>query len=204
MSMLGDWATTTLGKPTSGPLVLPDLPYSYQAFEPLISAAAMKEHHIKHHGRYVDEVNKLLPGGLGGRTLEEVMRGMFEDGDKDSFNMAGQAWNHEIYWQSITPQSTEPIPELQGAMNDMLTEAEQLFGSGWGWLILGEDGSAMGYATSGAGNPIVEYPGSVPLLCVDVWEHAYYTNFMSDRRRFLQEFFVQAANWDFARANLGV
>lgn len=189
--------------------VLPDLPYSYAALGRVISEAALRVHHDKHHARYVAVTNDLLSqAGAAYRPLEDVMNLALRRADRKLFNNAAQAWNHAFFWDCMTPDPTPPGGDLAeaisvqfgglDALRDLfLSEGAAHFGSGWVWLVAEDDKLAV-RSTHDAACPITE--GQTPLLVCDVWEHAYYLDYQNDRAAFLRAWWEKAANWPFAEA----
>jgi Fe-Mn family superoxide dismutase len=195
---------------------LPELPYAYDALEPVISATTLKLHHDKHHRAYVDKAN-----ALASRTQYESMpveQIIVQTISKRSsrtlarlFDNAAQAWNHSFYWQSMRPSGGGlPTGKLAAriesdfrGLENFLTRfgeaATQNFGSGWTWLIL-DRGKLRICSTSNADTPIAR--GLTPLLTCDVWEHAYYLDHQNRRAEYVNGFLRSLANWDFAAANL--
>ena len=185
-----------------------ELPYSYDSLAPTISAEALHYHHDKHHRAYVDKLNELLPGsGLENLSLEELV-------NKSSgplFNQAGQHWNHLFYWNSMTPKKEAHLPKGKlalaikktfGSFDQFKTEFEKqalgLFGSGWMYLVVNTNGDLRIMGTKDGDTPICHHV--VPLLGVDLWEHAYYIDYKNSRANYLSNFW-QIANWEFAELN---
>ncbi len=197
-------------------LEFPDLPYAYEALEPLVSGTTLRTHHNRHHRAYVDNLNALIRGtDLVGKTLEEVVMQSAQRAKADSamtavFNNAAQAWNHAFYWRSLTPRGGH---EPQGALGARVTadfgsypEFTQAFksaatnhlGSGWAWLVA--DGPALRILTTdNADTPILR--GLAPLLVIDVWEHAYYLDRQADRAGYVSGVVTHLLDWDFATEN---
>jgi Fe-Mn family superoxide dismutase len=192
---------------------LPDLPYSYQALEPHISATTLKFHHDKHHRAYVDKTNALIKDGkLANASLEEIILAAAKDpAQKALFNNAAQAWNHAFYWRGMKPEGggaptgavAERITQDFGGYDhfaeSFTNAATGQFGSGWAWLVLDGDALAV-VATPNADVPLVR--GQTPLLVVDVWEHAYYLDYQNKRPDYIATFLDKLVNWDFAAKNL--
>jgi Fe-Mn family superoxide dismutase len=190
---------------------LPDLPYAYDALEPTISARTLHFHHDKHHGTYVKTVNELLEkAGKSPATLEEAIVGAAADGEKGRklFNNAAQAWNHAFFWNSMTPSSGAPGPDLAAAIETSFGDLKKLgetfvekgaahFGSGWVWLTVDEKGG-LGIETTHDAHDMVTERGKAPLLVCDLWEHAYYLDYQNDRLKFLKTWFGALPNWAFA------
>jgi superoxide dismutase, Fe-Mn family len=199
------------------PLELPNLPFAYNALEPFISEATVKTHHGKHHRGYVDKVNALVRHiDLAGGTLEAIVKQSARRAASDSsmvtlFNNAAQAWNHAFYWNSLRPKDARgPHGALAVRIRadfgdeasfaaDFKAAATTHFGSGWAWLVM--DGAALKIVTTtNADTPIVH--GQVPLLVIDVWEHAYYLDHQERRAAYVAGVVENLLNWDFAGCNL--
>ena len=186
---------------------LPPLPYPQDALEPVISAETLALHHGKHHKKYVDTMNELLATSeVRGSTLEDVVR----SSQGKLFNNAAQAWNHDFYWHSLTPDTAPPAAALRrrlerdfGSFESFLDKfaaaANGQFGSGWAWLI-DKDGKLQVLATTNADTPMAH--GVRCLLALDVWEHAYYVDYRNQRERYVQAVLEQRLNWEFAEKNL--
>ncbi len=191
---------------------LPPLPYDYKALEPYISSQTLEFHHDKHHATYVTTYNKLVQeAGLADQPIEEVIKVAFKDSGKAAiFNNGAQAWNHSFYWNSLKPSGGgSPTGDLAAKIDadfgsfDKFKEAFKTagttqFGSGWAWLVL-DGGSLKVTKTANAENPVVH--GQVPLLTMDVWEHAYYLDYQNKRPDYISTFLDHLLNWDFAAQN---
>nr|ABB03987.1 iron-containing superoxide dismutase [Toxoplasma gondii] len=192
---------------------LPPLPYAHDALAPHISSETLQFHHGKHHAGYVAKLNGFIEGtAFAGKTLEEVIR----TSTGAIFNNAAQVWNHTFYFSSMKPPMSggggEPTGRLLDEIKKEFTSVENFkdefskvaaghFGSGWAWLVWGKQGKKVGIEqTHDAGTPITE-PMKVPLLCCDVWEHAYYLDRKNDRPAYIKAWW-NVVNWDFASKNL--
>lgn len=178
--------TTDTAAPTR--FAVRELPYAYDALAPQVSEETMRFHHDKHYKGYVDKLNELLADSpYAGRTLEEII----VSSDGPLFNNAAQVWNHEFYFDQLSPTpQTHPTGELKAAIKrdfgsvdqlkaQMNKAATALFGSGWVWLVEDKSGNLVIVSEQNAGNPIRR--GMKPLLCLDVWEHAYYVDYRNRR-----------------------
>lgn len=188
------------------------LPYDHSALRPVISARTLELHHGKHHKGYVEKLNKLVPGTPYERmSLQEIIRKAASDKSASKiFNNAGQVWNHEFFWLSMKPQGGgEPQDDLKARLENDFSSLQQFgdlfvktgvehFGSGWVWLSAAEDGGLKVTATHDAASPLIE--GQRPLLCCDLWEHAYYLDYQNDREGFLRDFLDRLVNWEHAAA----
>ncbi len=186
---------------------LTELPYAADALKPYMSAETLEFHHGKHHATYVANANKLIAGsGLEGKSLQEVIVGA-HGANVGLFNNAAQHFNHDFYWHCMKPAGGGNVPgalasridaDLGGMAKfreDFLSAGATQFGSGWAWLVL-RDGKLAIEKTPNAENPLVT--GGKPLLVVDVWEHAYYIDYRNARPKFLEAWFDNLVNWDFA------
>ena len=187
---------------------LPSLPYDMDALEPHIDAKTMEIHHGKHHQAYVDNANKALDGTeWADASVDDVLRAIGdlpEDKQAAVRNNAGGHANHSLFWQVMSPEGGgEPSGALADAIGETFGGFDALketmtqngvtrFGSGWSWLVW--DGSGLqAYSTANQDSPIMD--GHVPLLGIDVWEHAYYLNYQNRRPDYLAAWW-NVANWD--------
>ena len=193
---------------------IPKLPFAEDALAPHISAETMKLHHGKHHKGYVDKLNELLAGdALAELPITEVIRKSHDDPARQAiFNNAAQCWNHDFFWKSIKPDGGgPPIGDLKVLIEHDIGDDKALaeafaaaanahFGSGWVWLVV-TDGVVGIITTHDADLPLVH--GRTPLLCCDLWEHAYYLDYQNRRADFVAVFLNHLVNWDFANTNMG-
>lgn len=191
---------------------LPTLPFDYTALEPCISKSTLEFHHDKHHAAYVNNFNNAVAGtDLDSKSLEEVITITATNPSQAGiFNNAAQAWNHTFYWQSIKPNGGgTPSGALADKINadfgsfDKFVEAFKTagatqFGSGWAWLVL-DNGTLKVTKTGNADNPLTA--GQIPLLTMDVWEHAYYLDYQNKRPDYISDFLSKLVNWDFVAEN---
>ncbi|HOX24709.1 MAG TPA: superoxide dismutase [Candidatus Krumholzibacteria bacterium] len=188
---------------------LPALPYPHDALAPYISRETLEYHHDKHHAAYVNNLNGLVPGTeFAGMSLEDIVRKAPAGG---IFNNAAQIWNHTFYFNGMKAKGGgEPGGALAKAIDakwgtfaafkDAFTKAAVgLFGSGWTWLVRTRKGDLDIVSTSNAGCPLTD--GHTPLLCIDVWEHAYYVDTRNARPKYVENWW-HVVNWDFAAKNL--
>lgn len=192
---------------------LPDLPYEQNALEPHISSETLGFHHGKHHAAYVSKMNAAIDGtDKADLSQEDLIRKAAADGDQALFNNAAQTWNHTFYWNSMAPDGGgTPSGDLGDRINrdfgsfDAFKKAfadagATQFGSGWAWLVV-KDGKLDVRKTLNAETPLTE-DGVVPLLTMDVWEHAYYLDFQNRRPDYIETFLDKLVNWEFAASNL--
>ena len=188
---------------------LPDLPYAYDALEPHIDAETMRIHHDLHHKAYVDNANAALDGTQWASNSVEQVLGALEDilpEDKQRAvrNNAGGHANHSFFWQIMSPEGGgEPTGDLKQAIDDLWGSTDELkkavndggvkrFGSGWTWLVWDETGLSL-YSTPNQDSPLLQ--DDVPLLGIDVWEHAYYLKYQNKRPAYLEAWW-NVVNWD--------
>ncbi len=182
------------------------LPYEYDALEPLMSEETLKYHHGKHHSGYVSKLNGLVPGTeFESESLVEIIK----HANGAIFNNAAQVYNHDFFWNTLSPEETKPslaLDSIIGAQfgsldkfkEDFVEKGLGLFGSGWVWLCIDENGELSIVTTSNADNPIRS--GLVPLMVCDVWEHAYYIDHRNARADYLDSF-LKLLNWKFVSFN---
>jgi superoxide dismutase, Fe-Mn family len=195
------------------PATLPPLPYAQDALAPVISARTLEFHHGKHHRTYVETLNELVAGtDLEGQSLEAIVLETAGDAERKAiFNNAAQAWNHAFYWRSLKPGGGgQPAGELGRRLTSafggydtfkrvLADAAVKQFGSGWAWLVL-DDEELKVRSTADAEVPLTS--GEIPLLTIDVWEHAYYLDYQNRRPDYVNAVIDKLLNWDFAAENL--
>lgn len=191
---------------------LPALPYAYDALEPYIDARTMEIHHTKHHQAYVNNVNAALEGSdladlppceLCGR-LDEIP----ENIRTAVRNNGGGHANHSFFWEIMSPEKSEPTGDLLAALNDSFGSIQSFqdqfskaaatrFGSGWAWLCKHDGGTLSICSTPNQDNPLMsDVPCTgLPILGLDVWEHAYYLNYQNRRPDYISAFF-KVINWE--------
>ena len=189
------------------------LPYDYNALEPYLSEEILHYHHDKHYVTYVNKLNELLKNypNLQNMTLEELLIHTDElpnEAKTSILNNAGGVYNHELYFACMNSSDCElPTDKLALAMNAAFGSVDQFkaeftaaainqFGSGYAWLIL-SNGKLEIIATPNQDVPIS--PTVTPLLCIDVWEHAYYLQYKNMRKDYVENWF-NLINWDFVGA----
>ena len=190
-------------------IILPELPYGYDSLSPTISADTMRTHHDKHHAKYVETANKLAAdNGLDGRSVEDIVAEAERRKLTKLFNNAAQAWNHAFFWECMTPERRDPSGEilaaieqafggLAGLKEKFVQEGVDHFASGWVWLAA--DGAEVSVLSTHDGGTLA-HDRRTPLLVCDVWEHAYYLDYKQDRKGFLERWFDNVADWEFAEA----
>ena len=188
---------------------LPALPYAKDALAPHISAETLEFHYGKHHQAYVTNLNNLIKGTeYENLDLEAIVKKAPAGG---VYNNSAQVWNHTFFWNSMSPNGGgEPTGALADAIKakwgsfDDFKKAFQAsavgnFGSAWTWLVKKADGSVDIVNMGAAGTPLTT--GDTALLCIDVWEHAYYIDYRNRRPDFVATFLDKLVNWDFAAKN---
>jgi len=191
-------------------LELPDLPFKEKALAPYISERTIQFHYHKHHAGYVKKTKAALDPEVEKLSLEEII----SDAQGSLFNNAAQVWNHTFYWHSLTPEKCKPDRNLTSMIDDSFGSLDKLkksfaaaaaaeFGSGWTWLVLNPtDDKLSVLSTSDAGTPVTM--SVVPLLTLDVWEHAYYLDYQNDRAAYIDAFLEHLANWEEASKRLEI
>ncbi len=206
----------------------PPLPYSRRALAPTISEDTLREHYEKHFKGYITKLNeipqvieapddtpleKFIFKGAKGSWKKDPKSGVIPPVPEAThlFNMAAQVWNHVFFWNSLkhkgggepdgeVAKGIETYGGLEKLRVDVVEAAAAVFGSGWVW-ICAKNGKLVLLRGLGATLPII-YDGYVPLLTIDVWEHAYYLDYKANRDKYVREVFDNLLNWDFANENL--
>ena len=187
---------------------LPELQFSLDALQPHISKETLEFHYGKHHNAYVTNLNNLIPGTeFEDMPLEDIIKKAPAGG---IFNNAAQVWNHSFYWNCLSPNSAgKPSGKLLEGINKAFGSFDEFkenftksavtnFGSGWTWLVKGENGLEI-INTSNAGTALTS--GKTALLTCDVWEHAYSVDYRNARPQYVEAFW-NLVNWDFVEGNL--
>lgn len=189
-------------------IILPDLPYAYDALEPHIDAETMTLHHDKHHATYVANANAALEKHPEiGEDLEALLADVSqipEDIRQAVINNGGGHLNLALFWELMSPEETQISQELSedidatfGSFEDFkaafTAAATGRFGSGWAWLVVNAEGKLEVLSTANQDTPIME--GKKPILGLDVWEHAYYLNYRNVRPNYIKAFF-EIINWN--------
>lgn len=206
--------TSLTNKNKNMTITLPPLPYEKNALAPHISENTLNFHYGKHHQGYVNNLNNLIKDSeFTNLSLEEIIKKSANDNSKVAiFNNSAQIWNHTFYWNSMKPNGggkpegklLELINHSFGSFEEMLNQfkvaATTQFGSGWAWLVL-EGEKLKIVKTANAETPLTNH-NQKPLLTIDVWEHAYYLDFQNARPNYIDVFFNNLVNWQFASENL--
>ncbi|CAD2076015.1 superoxide dismutase [Phocicoccus pinnipedialis] len=186
---------------------LPKLPYAYDALEPSIDKETMEIHYSKHHNTYVTNLNNAVEGTeFADKSLEELVKNLSslpEDIQTAVRNNGGGHYNHSLFWELLSPEQKEIPAELKEAIEDKFGSVDSFkekfeaaaasrFGSGWAWLIVGNDGLEI-VSTPNQDNPVMD--GQKPVFGVDVWEHAYYLKYQNKRPEYLKNIW-NVVNWD--------
>jgi Fe-Mn family superoxide dismutase len=195
---------------------LPALPYATSALAEIgMCQETLELHHGKHHQAYVTALNGFVEKNaeLQGKSLEEIIALSYNKPEMaPEFNNAGQHWNHNLFWQNMSPHGGKIPAKLEAkiaedfgsvpAFKDAFKAAGiGQFGSGWAWLVLGEDGKLKVTKTPNGSNPVATKEGT-PLLGLDVWEHSYYLDFRNRRPDYITNWLDKIANYEFAEAAL--
>ena len=187
---------------------LPNLPYAHDALNPHIDTATMEIHHGKHHAAYIAKLNAAVSGSeMEGKSLEELIKN--HTNVAAVRNNGGGHWNHSLFWKVMSPTGGgTPQGALATAIDDAFGSFEKFkeafsnagatqFGSGWAWLCVGNGGKLEVCSTANQDNPLMPGLGceGLPILGLDVWEHAYYLNYQNRRPDYINAFF-NVVNWE--------
>jgi Fe-Mn family superoxide dismutase len=190
------------------PFTLPDLPYAHDALEPYIDKATMEIHHGKHHAAYVTNLNKALEGSdLQSKSIDELMAGISK-APMAVRNNGGGHFNHSLFWNIMKPKGGgTPAGDLGAAIAKDFGSFDKFkeqfgnagmtrFGSGWAWLVKQHDKLVV-CSTPNQDNPVMDIAEvkGVPILGMDVWEHAYYLKYQNRRADYVAAFW-NVINWD--------
>jgi superoxide dismutase, Fe-Mn family len=187
---------------------LPNLPYELAALEPHIDARTMEIHHGKHHNAYVTNLNAAIAGTENeGKSIEDLMANISKLPPAVRNNGGGH-WNHAMFWEIMAPNAGgEPDGDLASKINKNFGSFEEFkkqfaqaaatrFGSGWAWLCVDADDSLFICSTPNQDNPLMDIADKkgMPILGLDVWEHAYYLNYQNRRPDYVSGWF-NVVNW---------
>src|SRR5665647_1306412 len=173
---------------------LPALPYAMDALQPHMSKETFEYHYAKHHQAYVTNLNNLIKGTEYEKLdLEAIIKKAPAGG---IYNNAAQVSNHTFFWNCMKPNGGGAP---SGALADAINKKWGSLGSGWTWLVKKADGSLDIVNMGAAGTPLTT--ADKALLCVDVWEHAYYIDYRNMRPKFVETFLNNLVNWDFVAKN---
>lgn len=187
---------------------LPQLPYAYDALEPHIDARTMEIHHGKHHAGYTNNLNAAIANTENdGKSIEDILRNL-DMNNAAVRNNGGGFYNHSLFWSVMSPNGGGmPTGELADAINEAFGDFDSFksafskaaatrFGSGWAWLC-STNGKLDVCSSANQDNPLMPSIGcgGVPILGIDVWEHAYYLNYQNRRPDYVTAFF-SVINWD--------
>lgn len=188
---------------------LPNLPYDFAALEPHVDARTMEIHHDKHHAAYVNNLNAaLLNTENDGKSLEELMA-MMSQLPAAVRNNGGGHWNHSMFWAIMAPHAGgEPTGDLASKINKNFDSFDEFkkqfaqaaatrFGSGWAWLCVDGDDNLFITSTPNQDNPLMDLADKKgqPILCLDVWEHAYYLHYQNRRPDYVAAWW-NVVNWE--------
>ena len=186
---------------------LPELSYDHTSLEPHIDSKTMQIHYGKHHAGYTNKLNTAITGtDLEEKSIEEILKSL-DMNNSALRNNAGGYYNHCLFWKIMSPNSggtpkdnlADAIEKSFGSFDEFKSDfsaaAGTRFGSGWAWLCADSDGSLEVCSTANQDNPLMPGEcGKTPILCLDVWEHAYYLNYQNRRPDYVDAFF-NVVNW---------
>jgi Fe-Mn family superoxide dismutase len=195
-------------------LIFPSLPYEYSALEPHIDAMTMEIHHTKHHKAYFDNLKNAIQGTeMESMPFVELLNHISRY-PMVVRNNGGGHYNHSLFWELLSPQGGgDPSGELREAIikkfnsvdefkNNFSDAAKNRFGSGWAWLVVKTDGNLVVSSTPNQDNPLMDVAEcrGIPILGLDVWEHAYYLKYQNRRPEYIANFW-NIVNWKVVEAN---
>ncbi|MEK6932708.1 MAG: superoxide dismutase [Nanoarchaeota archaeon] len=191
---------------------LPKLQYKYDALEPFIDAKTMEIHYTKHHQAYIDKLNAAVKGTeYEKQDLKETLKDIDSVPEKlrnAIINHGGGHINHSLFWELLNPNHKKSekqpkgklfkeIEETFGSFDEFKKKFSEAalgrFGSGWAWLIINEDGELEVISTPNQDSPLMD--NRIPILCLDIWEHAYYLKYQNKRADYIEAFF-NIINWE--------
>lgn len=191
-------------------------PYKLDALEPYMSKRTLEMHWGAHHRAYVEGLNKQLANDdiLYGYTMDELVKVTYNNGNPlPEFNNAAQVWNHDFFWESMQPggggmaelgvlqQIEKDFGSFTHFKEKFIESAFTLFGSGWVWLVLKREEKRLAIVkTSNAITPLVW--DDIPIICLDMWEHAYYLDYKNDREKYVNAFMDHLVSWNSAMARM--
>lgn len=191
---------------------LPPLGYPFTALEPYVDAQTMQIHHDKHHQSYITKLNEAVEkdAALHHKTIEELIKNINtlpKVSQTAVRNHGGGHWNHSLFW-TLLKKDTNPSPIMQRAIaqnfgsmeqfkKDFEKAATSVFGSGWAWVIKDANNKLSITTTANQDNPLMDIAATkgTPIICIDVWEHAYYLKYQNKRAEYLQAFW-SVLNWN--------
>lgn len=200
-----------------GKFELPKLPYDYSALEPYISTQIMQLHHDKHHQAYLDNLNKAIDShpDWGEKSIEEIIK-TYDKAPDDIRNVlrnhGGGFYNHSLFWLMMSPKKDQmPSGGLSGEIGKQFGSfdafkkqfgeaATKVFGSGWEWLVLDKGKLAL-ISTPNQDSPLTQ--GKIPILGLDVWEHAYYLDYKNKRADYIEAWW-HVVNWEDVEKRFGM
>jgi len=189
--------------------ILPDLDFEYNALEPFIDRKTMEIHHTKHHAGYLKKFNEAIKDThLHKMTPKAIFAEISRHSDAVR-NNGGGFFNHALFWQCLTPNRIQkPTGKLADSINKFFGTFEEFkeefssvaatrFGSGWAWLVLKDNGELVVTSSPNQDNPLMDISPirGIPILCLDVWEHAYYLNYQNNRSDYIKAFW-KVIDWN--------
>jgi len=193
---------------------LKSLPFAKNSLEPHMSEKTLDFHYGKHHQAYIDNLNKFLESSeMNTWSLEEIILKTANKSEQSAiFNNAAQVYNHEFFWNCLSPKSEDRIisDELLSMINSAFGSLDDFyeqfkaaalgqFGSGWAWLVKGDNGLEI-LKTANGDNPLTH--NLKPILALDIWEHSYYLDYQNRRGDFIDAVMKNLFNWNFAAKNI--
>jgi Fe-Mn family superoxide dismutase len=195
-------------QPARQAITFQPLPYAYNALEPHIDAKTMEIHYSRHHKAYYTNLLKALEGtDLAGKSMEDILPALAKRPDALRNNLGGH-FNHTLFWKLLSPEGGgAPTGALLEKINSTFGSFEAFkeafkktalarFGSGWAWLCVAKDGSLFLTSTPNQDNPLMDVAEKqgIPILAIDVWEHAYYLKYQNQRASYIDAVW-NVVNW---------
>ena len=188
---------------------LPKLPYSFDALEPHIDAKTMEIHHDKHHQTYIDKLNEAVKGTkFEDMEITEILKNIDkipQDKKQAVINHGGGHANHSYFWEIMTPDAKKKdfkgkiAEEIKKTFGNFENFKEQftkmalgIFGSGWAWLVINSENKLEIISTKNQNSPLID--GKIPVLGLDIWEHAYYLKYQNKRIEYISAWW-SVINW---------
>ena len=199
------------------PFSLPELPFSDNSLSPILTKESFDYHHKKHHNAYVVKLNELLENEAEYKklTLKEIIVKSEIENKTAIFNNAAQVWNHAFLWHSMQKNGgTKNISVVaKKLIENSFTTVEEFqtklieagttqFGSGWAWVVLNKKTGGLEIAKTGNAQTPLTNLNLIPVITIDVWEHAYYIDYRNKRPDYLKTFIEELINWNFFEVNI--
>lgn len=169
------------------------LPYNEDQLAPVISQETVRYHFYKHHQNYAYTLNDIIDGTkYDGLSLIDIIKGSYRKDDK-VFNNAAQVWNHNFYWNCLSPRWGNNEKPKEEFVEAAIEACMNHFGSGWFWIVRSDGDKFKMYTSNNAENPMIH--GQKPIFCLDLWEHAYYIDYRHEKEKHLRKVMNTLVDW---------